>query len=157
MVPTTAGRGSVAAVVCKRQHSKPTLELGSFGTPFRAPGPPVICRNGCGRQGWRQDDRRCDLCCELCDGGSHNTSCDGRNGVHPPDPIPDYDPDNNDPGYHTDSDDSVDIDALDALAVGGPEEVKRVEADAVVRYSTMHMARLQADRRRLLSVTEDYG
>ena len=30
------------------------------------------------------------------------------------------------------------------------------EADAVVRYSTMHMARLQADRRRLLSETEDY-
>ena len=31
------------------------------------------------------------------------------------------------------------------------------DADAVVRYSTLHMARLQADRRRLLSVTEDYG
>ena len=31
------------------------------------------------------------------------------------------------------------------------------EADAVVRYSTLHMARLQADRRRLLSVTEHYG
>ena len=31
------------------------------------------------------------------------------------------------------------------------------EADAVVRYSALHMARLRADRRRLLSVTEDYG
>ena len=31
------------------------------------------------------------------------------------------------------------------------------EADAVVRYSALHMARLQAERRRLLSVTEDYG
>ena len=35
--------------------------------------------------------------------------------------------------------------------------LEAAEADAVVRYSTMHMARLQADRRRLLSVTEDYG
>ena len=32
-----------------------------------------------------------------------------------------------------------------------------VEAYAVVRYSTLHMARLQADRRCLLSVTGDYG
>ena len=31
------------------------------------------------------------------------------------------------------------------------------EADAVVRYSTLRMARLQADRRRLLSETEDDG
>ena len=31
------------------------------------------------------------------------------------------------------------------------------EADAVVRCSTLYMARLQAERRRLLSVTEDYG
>ena len=31
------------------------------------------------------------------------------------------------------------------------------EADAIVRYSTLHMARLQADRRRLLSETEGYG
>ena len=31
------------------------------------------------------------------------------------------------------------------------------EADAVVRYSTMHMASIQSDRRRLLAVTEDYG
>ena len=31
------------------------------------------------------------------------------------------------------------------------------EVDAVVRYSTLRMARLQAHRRRLLSVTEDYG
>ena len=35
--------------------------------------------------------------------------------------------------------------------------LEAAEADAVVRYSTLHMARLQADRRRLLSVTEDYG
>ena len=31
------------------------------------------------------------------------------------------------------------------------------EADAVLRYSMMHMASIQSDRRRLLSVTEDYG
>ena len=31
------------------------------------------------------------------------------------------------------------------------------EADAVVRHSALHMARLQAERRRLLSETEDYG
>jgi hypothetical protein len=31
------------------------------------------------------------------------------------------------------------------------------EAYAVVRYSTMHMASIQSDRRRLLAVTEDYG
>ena len=31
------------------------------------------------------------------------------------------------------------------------------EADAIVRHSALHMARLQADRRRLLSETEDYG
>ena len=31
------------------------------------------------------------------------------------------------------------------------------EADAVVRYSMMHMASIQSDRRRLLAVTEDYG
>ena len=31
------------------------------------------------------------------------------------------------------------------------------EADAVVRLSALHMARLQADRRRLVSETEDYG
>ena len=31
------------------------------------------------------------------------------------------------------------------------------EADAVVRYSTLHMARLQAERRRLLSATQEYG
>ena len=30
-------------------------------------------------------------------------------------------------------------------------------ADAIVRHSALHMARLQADRRRLLSETEDYG
>ena len=35
--------------------------------------------------------------------------------------------------------------------------LEAAEADAVARYSTLHMARLQADRRRLLSVTEDYG
>jgi hypothetical protein len=29
-------------------------------------------------------------------------------------------------------------------------------ADAIVRHSALHMARLQANRRRLLSVTEDY-
>ena len=31
------------------------------------------------------------------------------------------------------------------------------EADAVVRYSALHMARLQAERRHLLSITEGYG
>ena len=31
------------------------------------------------------------------------------------------------------------------------------EADAVLRYSMMHMVSIQSDRRRLLSVTEDYG
>ena len=31
------------------------------------------------------------------------------------------------------------------------------EADAVLRYSMMHMASIQSDRRRLLAVTEDYG
>ena len=31
------------------------------------------------------------------------------------------------------------------------------EAGAVVRYSMMHMASIQSDRRRLLAVTEDYG
>ena len=31
------------------------------------------------------------------------------------------------------------------------------EAGTIVRYSTLHMARLQADRRRLLSETEGYG
>ena len=35
--------------------------------------------------------------------------------------------------------------------------VLAAEADAVVFYSTMHMARLQAERRSLLRVTEDYG
>ena len=35
--------------------------------------------------------------------------------------------------------------------------VQAAEADAVLRYSMMHMARIQSDRRRLLAVTEDYG
>ena len=35
--------------------------------------------------------------------------------------------------------------------------VMAAKMNAVVRYSTVHMASIQSDRRRLLAVTEDYG
>ena len=48
------------------------------------PGPPVICRMGCGRPGWNQSDRRADICCAECYGGNgHSRMCDARHGMHP--------------------------------------------------------------------------
>ena len=75
MVPTDDNeRGPSTEVLCRRGGSmcgapddlQSASGLGSFGVPFRTPGPPVICRMGCGRAGWNQSDRRADICCAEC-------------------------------------------------------------------------------------------
>jgi len=131
-------RGPSAEEHCRRggsrwgaQNPLPSAsDLGSFGVPFRTPGPPVICRMGCGRAGWNQADRRADICCAECYGGNgHSRMCDIRNGVYPdpePDPDPpdlepepDYDTDPDydmEPGCGTDSGSAVDVDVVE---VGG--------------------------------------
>ena len=68
-------------------------DLGGFGTPWRVPGPPVVCRTpGCGRSGRNQSDRHDTMCCEPCemyDGELHSEECDARYGIVPD---PDTDP-----------------------------------------------------------------
>ena len=144
MVPAgDAERGPSAEVHCRRNDSRwgapnpppSAFDLGSFGTPFRASGPPVLCRMECGRAGFSQRPGA-DTCCMDCyHGRGHSRICDAQNGIHPdpepdpdpdPDPGPDLDPEPDyetdeppepEPDYGTDSDDP-DVD-IDALAVGG--------------------------------------
>ena len=105
-------RGPSTELLCRRGRSmggasddeQSASGLGRFGVPFRAPGPPVICRMGCGRAGFDQSNRRADICCAEChQGRGHSRLCDIRNGVHP-DPVPDPDPPDPepDPDYDTD-------------------------------------------------------
>ena len=141
MVPAgDAERGPSAEVHCRRNDSRwgalnpppSAFDLGSFSTPFRAPGPPVLCRMECGRAGFSQRPGAGICCMDCYHGRGHSRICDARNGIHPdPEPDPDLDPDQDpepdyetdeppepEPDYGMDSDDS-DVD-IDALAVGGP-------------------------------------
>ena len=63
------------------------FEVGSFGVPFRAPGPPVLCRIGCGRAGFDQSHRGADICCTDCwQGAGHSRWCDAKKKRHPSGP-----------------------------------------------------------------------
>ena len=108
------------------------------------------------------------ICCYECSAGEgHSEECDGaldrqqgqQLSTYSDEDFPDIDPEAYEP--HDLHVDYVDYASAGILSVepddGVLPEGAAAEADAVVRYSTLHMARLQADRRRLLSETEDYG
>ena len=105
--------------------------LGRFGVPFRAPGPPVICRMGCGRAGFDQSNRHADICCAEChQGRGHSRMCDIRNGVDPgPEPDPDPPDPEPDPDYDTDIEPDYGMEPGDGTSSGSAADTDAVEVD----------------------------
>ena len=132
-------RGPSTELLCRRGRSmggasddeQSASGLGRFGVPFRAPGPPVICRMGCGRAGFDQSNRRADICCAEChQGRGHSRLCDIRNGVYP-DPEPDPDPPDPepDPDYDTDIEPDYGMEPGDGTSSGSAADTDAVEVD----------------------------